>query len=102
MSRDPQQRREARFAKRRCALHSGGLLPGCRERRPRRDRGGATGTVAASRVFTHRTVATARNRASGFGGDWRVRQQLPVGVGPDDRMPPGSREPKVRVRQEVA
>ncbi|EOK4075074.1 hypothetical protein P3U60_24390, partial [Escherichia coli] len=48
MSRDPQQRREARFAKRRCALHSGGLLPGCRERRPRRDRGGATGTVAAS------------------------------------------------------
>ncbi|MDA6471289.1 hypothetical protein OSL18_22265, partial [Escherichia coli] len=25
----------------------------------------------------------------------RVRQQLPVGVGPDDRMPPGSREPKV-------
>ncbi len=66
----------------------------CRERRFRRDRGGATGTVAASRVFTHRTVAAARNRASGFGGDWRVRQQLPVGVGPDDRMPPGSREPK--------
>ncbi|EFO1133670.1 pilus protein, partial [Escherichia coli] len=23
-------------------------MPGCRERRPRRDRGGATGTVAAS------------------------------------------------------
>ena len=42
------------------------------------------------------SVATARNRASGFGGDWQVRQQLPVGVGPDDRMPPGSREPKVR------
>ncbi len=62
----------------------------CRERRSRRDRGGATGTVAASPgFFTHRTVATARNRASGFGGDWRVRQQLPVGVGPDDRMPPG-------------
>lgn len=52
--------------------------------------------------FRHRTVAAARNRASGFGGDWRVRQQLPVGVGPDDRMPPGSREPKVSVRQEVA
>ncbi len=66
----------------------------CRERRSRRDRGGATGTVAASLVFRHRTVAAARNRASGFGGDWRVRQQLPVGVGPDDRMPPGSREPK--------
>ncbi|EJD0002610.1 TPA: hypothetical protein OVX26_004241 [Shigella sonnei] len=41
--RDPPQRREARFAKRRCPLHPGGLLPGCRERRPRRDRGGATG-----------------------------------------------------------
>ncbi len=27
------------------------LLPGCRERRPRRDRGGATGTVAASLWF---------------------------------------------------
>ncbi|MDY9071200.1 hypothetical protein UZZ56_17625, partial [Escherichia coli] len=25
--RDPPQRREARFAKRRCALHPGGLLP---------------------------------------------------------------------------
>ncbi|HFV1919010.1 TPA: hypothetical protein ACH71R_005052, partial [Escherichia coli] len=45
--RDPQQRREARFAKRRCALHPGVFLPGCQERRPRRDRGGATGTVAA-------------------------------------------------------
>ncbi|MDO2491120.1 hypothetical protein Q2U86_27280, partial [Escherichia coli] len=39
--RDPPQRREARFAKRRCPLHPGGLLPGCQERRPRRDRGGA-------------------------------------------------------------
>ncbi|MCN5061856.1 hypothetical protein MLQ88_25605, partial [Escherichia coli] len=46
--RDPPQRREARFAKRRCALHPGVVLPGCQERRPRRDRGGATGTVAAS------------------------------------------------------
>ncbi|MCX8287313.1 hypothetical protein OLZ07_25310, partial [Escherichia coli] len=35
----PPQRREARFAKRRCPLHPDGLLPGCRERRPRRDRG---------------------------------------------------------------
>ncbi|MCW7419250.1 hypothetical protein OHD51_00715 [Escherichia coli] len=54
-----------------------------------------------ARVFTHRTVAAARNRASGFGGDWRVRQQLPVGVGPDDRMPPGSREPKGRMCKKV-
>ncbi|EOD2291777.1 hypothetical protein ACJJZO_005120, partial [Escherichia coli] len=38
-------------AKRRCPLHPGGLLPGCQERRPRRDRGGATGTVAASQGF---------------------------------------------------
>ncbi len=38
--RDPPQRREARFAKRRCPLHPGGLLPGCQERRPRRDRNG--------------------------------------------------------------
>ncbi|EFI3652452.1 hypothetical protein GY523_004353 [Escherichia coli] len=52
MSRDPQQRREARFAKRRCALHPGVFLPGCLERRPRRDRGGATGTVAASPGFS--------------------------------------------------
>ena len=59
-------------------------------RQGRRDRNGR----CKPGVFTHRTVATARNRASGFGGDWRVRQQLPVGVGPDDRMPPGSREPK--------
>ncbi len=39
---------ESACAKRRCALHPGGLLPGCQERRSRRDRGGATGTVAAS------------------------------------------------------
>ncbi|MDZ9267166.1 hypothetical protein SM975_20290, partial [Escherichia coli] len=28
MSRDPLQRREARFAKRRCSLHPGVFLPG--------------------------------------------------------------------------
>ncbi|EER4743667.1 hypothetical protein EK686_004644 [Escherichia coli] len=69
-------------------------MPGAQAtaRQGRRDRSGR----CKPGVFTHRTVATARNRASGFGGDWRVRQQLPVGVGPDDRMPPGSREPKVR------
>ncbi len=49
MSRNPPQRRKARRAKRRCALHPGGFLPGCREHRPRRDRGGASGTDAASR-----------------------------------------------------
>ncbi len=42
---------ESACAKRRCPLHPGGLLSGCQERRPRRDRGGATGTVAASQGF---------------------------------------------------
>ncbi|ENN7403783.1 hypothetical protein ACAI28_004567 [Escherichia coli] len=64
--RVPPQRREARFAKRRCALHPGGLLPGCRERRPRRDRGGATGTVAASRGFA--SGMEARQGGDSFAG----------------------------------
>ena len=66
MSRDPPQRREARFAKRRCALHPGGLLPGCQERRPRRDRGGATGTVAASQGFA--SGMEARQGGDSFAG----------------------------------
>ncbi|WP_173834822.1 hypothetical protein [Escherichia coli] len=59
---------------------------------------GATGAARPERslqawFFRHRTVAAARNRASGFGGDWRVRQQLPVGVGPTTgcRQAAGSR-----------
>ena len=74
-------------------------MPGAQAtaRQRRRDRNGR----CKPGVFTHRTVATARNRASGFGGDWQVRQQLPVGVGPDDRMPPGSREPKVSPPPEI-
>ena len=64
--RDPPQRREARFAKRRCPLHPGGLLPGCRERRPRRDRGGATGTVAASQGFA--SGMEARQGGDSFAG----------------------------------
>ncbi len=96
MSRDPPQRRRARArngvapTSRRPFAGMPGAQATARQRR--RDRNGRCKPV----VFTHRTVATARNRASGFGGDWQVRQQLPVGVGPDDRMPPGSREPKVR------
>ncbi|EOQ0001225.1 hypothetical protein NEH07_RS20140 [Escherichia coli] len=66
MSRDPLQRREARFAKRRCSLHPGGLLPGCRERWPRRDRGGATGTVAASQGFA--SGMEARQGGDSFAG----------------------------------
>ena len=74
-------------------------MPGAQAtaRQRRRDRSGR----CKPGVFTHRTVAAARNRASGFGGDWRVRQQPPVGVGPDDRMPPGSREPKGRMCKKV-
>ncbi|WP_435792763.1 hypothetical protein [Escherichia coli] len=64
--RHPPQRREARFAKRRCPLHPGGLLPGCRERRPRRDRGGATGTVAASQGFA--SGMEARQGGDSFAG----------------------------------
>ena len=64
--RHPPQRREARFAKRRCALHPGGLLPGCQERRPRRDRGGATGTVAASQGFA--SGMEARQGGDSFAG----------------------------------
>ncbi|EMV83525.1 hypothetical protein EC2861200_3401 [Escherichia coli 2861200] len=36
------------------------------------------------------------NHRRDIGISKRAAQQLPVGVGPDDRMPPGSREPKVR------
>ena len=66
MSRDPLQRREARFAKRRCALHPGVFLPGCQERRPRRDRGDATGTIAASQGFA--SGMEARQGGDSFAG----------------------------------
>lgn len=42
---------ESACAKRRCPLHPGGLLPGCRERRPRRDKGGATERSLQARGF---------------------------------------------------
>ena len=57
---------ESACAKRRCPLHPGGLLPGCRERRPRRDRGGATGTVAASQGFA--SGMEARQGGDSFAG----------------------------------
>ena len=78
--RDPPQRREARFAKRRCALHPGGLLPGCRERRPRRDRGGATGTVAASPGFRVRDGSPSGRRQLRW---LRSRQPAPSGGRPE-------------------
>ncbi len=56
-----------------------------------------------ARVFTHRTVAAARNRASGFGGDWRVRKQLPVVVGPTTgcRQAAGSRNGRNKKQPET-
>ncbi|EHN93977.1 hypothetical protein ESOG_04713, partial [Escherichia coli E101] len=53
-------------AKRRCPLHPGGLLPGCQERRPRRDRGGATVPVAASQGFA--SGMEARQGGDSFAG----------------------------------
>ncbi len=62
------------------ASHPGGLLPGCRERRPRRDK--AARPFGRCKPGVHASDRSdARNRASGFGGDWRVRQQLPVESG---------------------
>ena len=82
--RDPPQRREARFAKRRCALHPGGLLPGCQERRPRRDRGGATGTVAASPGVRVRDGSPLGRRQLRW---LRSRQPAPPGGRPEKALP---------------
>ncbi|WP_322449267.1 hypothetical protein [Escherichia coli] len=66
----------------------------CRERRFRRDRGGATGTVAASLVFQ------TSDRSGSPKPRQRVRRRLAGAPAAacrsraDDRMPPGSREPK--------
>ena len=67
-------------AKRRCALHPGGLLPGCQERRPRRDRGGATGTVAASPGFRVRDGSPPGRRQLRW---LRSRQPAPPGGRPE-------------------
>ncbi|EJA72540.1 hypothetical protein SEEN978_10213 [Salmonella enterica subsp. enterica serovar Newport str. CVM 37978] len=52
MSRDPPQRREARFAKRRCALQPDSLTVGVRKAQATARQGGVTGTVAASLLLT--------------------------------------------------
>ncbi len=67
---------ESACAKRRCALHPGVVLPGCQERRPRRDRGGATGTVAASRGFCVRDGSPPGRRQLRW---LRSRQPAPPG-----------------------
>ncbi len=74
--RDPPQRREARFAKRRCSLHPGVFLPGCRERRPRRDKGGATVPVAANPGFCVRDGSPPGRRQLRW---LRSRQPAPPG-----------------------
>ena len=71
---------ESACAKRRCPLHPGGLLPGCRERRPRRDRGGATGTVAASPGFRVRDGSPPGRRQLRW---LRSRQPAPPGGRPE-------------------
>ncbi|WP_416336808.1 hypothetical protein [Escherichia coli] len=78
MGRDPPQRREARFAKRRCALHPGGLLPGCQERRPRRDRGGATEAARPERSL----------QAGGFASGMEARQGGDSSAGSVHDSPP--------------
>ena len=74
--RDPPQRREARFAKRRCSLHPGVFLPGCKERRSRRDKGGATVPVAANPGFCVRDGSPPGRRQLRW---LRSRQPAPPG-----------------------
>ncbi|HGC2173828.1 TPA: hypothetical protein ACIX7Z_004897, partial [Escherichia coli] len=79
-----------------CAIRRSGLTHRqvCRERRFRRDRGGATGTVAAGLVFQ------TSDRSGSPKPRQRVRRRLAGAPAAacrsraDDRMPPGSREPK--------
>ena len=71
---------ESACAKRRCALHPGGLLPGCRERRPRRDKGGATVPVAASPGFCVRDGSPSGRRQLRW---LRSRQPAPPGGRPE-------------------
>lgn len=63
---------ESACAKRRCTLHPGGLLTGCKVRRSQRDRGGATGTVSASpgvsRIGPYRQPETAPAGSAETGG----------------------------------
>ncbi|WP_416848178.1 hypothetical protein [Escherichia coli] len=96
MSRDPPQRRRAR-ARNGVAPYIPAAF--CRD-------AGSAGHGATEAARPERSLQACGFHASDRSDspkprqrvrrDWQVRQQLPVGVGPDDRMPPGSREPKVR------
>ncbi|EFQ3789930.1 hypothetical protein HZ606_003171 [Salmonella enterica] len=87
--RDPPQRREARFAKRRCALHPGGLLPGCQER-TRRDRGGATEAARPERSL----------QAGGFASGMEARQGGDSFAGSVHDSPPRQGDARKRHKQE--
>ncbi|GDU58746.1 hypothetical protein BvCmsSIP042_00858 [Escherichia coli] len=82
--RHPPQRREARFAKRRCSLHPGVFLPGCQERRSRRDKGGATVPVAANPGFCVRDGSPPGRRQLRW---LRSRQPAPPGGRPEKALP---------------
>ncbi|ENJ3202537.1 hypothetical protein AB1G83_004703 [Escherichia coli] len=88
--RDPPQRREARFAKRRCSLHPGVFLPGCRERRPRRDRGGATEAARPERSL----------QARGFASGMEARQGGDSSAGSVHDSPPRQGDARKRHKQE--
>ncbi len=67
---------ESACAKRRCTLHPGVFLPGCRERRSRRDKGGATVPVAANPGFCVRDGSPPGRRQLRW---LRSRQPVPPG-----------------------
>ncbi|MDS2077321.1 hypothetical protein, partial [Escherichia coli] len=102
--RDPPQRREARFAKRRCALHPGGLLPGCQERRPRRDRGGATEAARQRRRDRGGATEAARPerslQAGGFASGMEARQGGDSSAGSVHDSPPRQGDARKRHKQE--
>ncbi|EJE7709132.1 TPA: hypothetical protein OEH46_002570 [Escherichia coli] len=60
-------------------------MPGCQERRPRRDRGGATGTVAAS---------------PGFASGMEARQGVDSSAGSVHDSPPRQGDARKRHKQE--
>ncbi|RIC04412.1 hypothetical protein [Escherichia coli] len=102
--RDPPQRREARFAKRRCALHPGGLLPGCQELRPRRDRGGATEAARQRRRDRGGATEAARPerslQAGGFASGMEARQGGDSSAGSVHDSPPRQGDARKRHKQE--
>ncbi|HAL7544209.1 TPA: hypothetical protein J1E45_005051, partial [Escherichia coli] len=75
---------------RRCALHPGGLLPGCQELRPRRDRGGATEAARPERSL----------QAGGFASGMEARQGGDSSAGSVHDSPPRQGDARKRHKQE--